>query len=320
MIAFSNDRHFTKVIDYHSYGREVLYGYVGFDHPFESFFEDEAFMISTAAGYYGSIRPPSAMGENYEWQIWSNGTYANLMETHITFQPDYSSALAEAAQVWPSTIAILERPISLSGYVRDSITGDPIIATINLNGITFENDEEFLSEESFGRYHLLLPPGNYEVLFSAPYYETQNHTITVTLDSAEILDIDLDLINEGPSAPTIDGPSSGKPGNEYLFKFESTDPDEHNLYYYIDWGDETCEEWIGPYDSGELVISGHIWEEVGTYVIKAKVKDIYDDESDWTTLEVVMPVNKQFLSFPILKMFFERFPNAFPILKYLLNI
>ena len=37
MIAFSNDRHFAKVIDYHSYGRVVLNGYCGHSHPFSSF-------------------------------------------------------------------------------------------------------------------------------------------------------------------------------------------------------------------------------------------------------------------------------------------
>ena len=104
MMAFSDDRHFAKVLDYHSYGNEVLYGYCCHSHPFSSFFYSEAVALSTAAGYYGSVRAPSAEGEEYEWQIWGNGTYANLMETHSDFQPSYSSALAEAVQIWPSTM------------------------------------------------------------------------------------------------------------------------------------------------------------------------------------------------------------------------
>jgi len=319
MMAFSNDRHFTKVIDYHSYAREVLYSYCCHSHPFSSFLEDEAIIISNAAGYYGSVRAPSAEGENYEWQLFTNGTYANLMETHTSFQPDYNSAVAEAVQVWPSTITILERPISISGYVRDSRTNQPIIADIELDGITFPNGEEFRSEGSFGRYHLFLPAGTYSVVFSAPFYESQSHTITVTSDSAEILNIDLDLINEEPNAPSIDGPTSGTPGNEYLFKFQATDPDDDNIFYYIDWDDDTCEEWIGPYKSGQLITVNHIWEEEGTYIVKAKVKDVFDDESDWGTLEVVMPVNKQVFSYPLLKILFDRFPNIFPILRYILE-
>jgi len=124
MIAFSNDRHFAKVLDYHSYGREVLWGYDCSSHPFASFFQSEAISLSTAAGYSGSNRPPSAEGEHYQWQIAMNGSYANLMETHTSFQPSYTSAQAEAALVWPGTLWMLERPISLSGHVKDSVTGE----------------------------------------------------------------------------------------------------------------------------------------------------------------------------------------------------
>jgi len=114
MMVFSDDRHFAKVIDYHSHGREVLYGYCCHSHPFSNFFYSEAVCLSTAAGYGESVRAPSAEGEHYEWQIWANGSHAFLMETHTEFQPSYSSAQAEAAQVWPSTMWLLERPISVS--------------------------------------------------------------------------------------------------------------------------------------------------------------------------------------------------------------
>ncbi len=97
--------------------------------------------------------------------------------------------------------------------------------------------------------------------------------------------------NDRPNAPNIDGPASGKPGEEYEYTFVATDSDDDVLYYYIGWGDETFEEWIGPYDSSEEVTVSHTWSEKGTYTIKAKAKDIYDAESDWTTLPVTMPVN-----------------------------
>ena len=135
MIAFSDDRHFSKVIDYHSHGREALYGYCCHSHPFESFFYSEGVSLSTASGYGGSVRGPSAEGENYEWQIFTNGTYANLIETHSEFQPSYSSALAEAATVWPGVLWDLERSISVTGHVTDSITGDPLVASIEIQDV-----------------------------------------------------------------------------------------------------------------------------------------------------------------------------------------
>ncbi len=317
MIAFSNDRHFTKVLDYHSYGREALWGYDSYchSHPFDSFLQSEAVQLSTASGYGGSVRGPSAEGENYEWQLWTNGSYANLIETHTQFQPSYASAQTEAALVWPGALWMLERPIPLSGHVIDSYSGQPLVATITLSGITFPNGEEFKSERSFGRYHMFLPPGDYTVEFSAPGYVNQSHQITVTLESAEILEIALDIINDSPDAPTIDGITSGKAGSVYEYTFETTDPDCDDVYYYIDWGDETFEEWIGPYDSGEQVIVNHGWSEEGAYTIKAKAKDVYDAESEWGTLEIEIPIS---YNLPFFR-FFKRVIEHFPILEWLIS-
>ena len=99
--------------------------------------------------------------------------------------------------------------------------------------------------------------------------------------------------NEPPNKPTITGPRTGKTGVEYGFTFAATDPDGHNLKYYIDWGDDTFEEWIGPYASGEDVIVSHTWHKIGLKIIKAKVKDVVDAESGWGTHAVILPINQQ---------------------------
>jgi len=103
MIAWSMDRQFAKVLDYHSSGREVLHGYACWDHPFNDYLEAKAIALSTAAGYEGDHRPPTADGEHYQWQFGKMGALAFLMETHTSFQPTYAEALAEAALVWPGT-------------------------------------------------------------------------------------------------------------------------------------------------------------------------------------------------------------------------
>jgi len=279
MIAFTNDRHFAKVLDYHSYGSEVLYGYCCHSHPFSSFFETEAVALSNAAGYYGSIRVPSAEGENYEWQIWGNGTYANLMETHVEFQPSYSSALAEAEKVFPGTMWMLERPISVSGHVVDSITGEPLNAKIEIEDVSFSNDEKFFCEPNFGRYHLFLPSGTYNIKFECENYNSQTHEVTVTSTSEEILEVELARINCPPNKPSIDGPSIGKSGEEITFHFTATDPDDDDIDYYVKWGDGNSIEWDGPHKSGETVTFSHIWERKGTYDIWAKARDVYGEES-----------------------------------------
>jgi len=83
-----------------------------------------------------------------------------------------------------------------------------------------------------------------------------------------------------PSRP--DGPSAGEAGLEYLYSSNTTDPDEDDIYYLFDWGDGTDSDWIGPFESGESVNASHIWSEKGLYKLKAKAKDIYESESDWS--------------------------------------
>jgi hypothetical protein len=129
------------------------------------------------------------------------------------------------------------------------------------------------------------------------------------------------LNNNPPNAPAISGTTSGKPGVEYTYTFNSIDPDEDDIVYCIQWGDDSGEICIGPYPSGEDVTASHIYEEKGSYTIRAKAEDSNEAESDWGTLEVTMPKNKAFnFNLNLLGWLLERFPNAFPILRYILGV
>jgi outer membrane protein assembly factor BamB len=128
--------------------------------------------------------------------------------------------------------------------------------------------------------------------------------------------------NYAPDIPTIAGPPGGKAGKEYEYTFFTTDPTGDDICYYVDWGDGTNSGWTSFVLSGTTVTLTHTWEEKGTYTIGAKAKDIHGAESDWVTLKVSMPKSKAisrplFLQF--LQNFFEKHPNAFPILQTLLQ-
>jgi carboxypeptidase T len=125
------------------------------------------------------------------------------------------------------------------------------------------------------------------------------------------------ITNEPPDPPTINGPTTGKVGTRYIYSVVSTDPDGNDVFYFIDWGDGTNSSWIGPYASAQTITANHTWSAQGTYVIKAKARDSYGAESSWSTLSVKMPMSLPFLSF--WQRLFERFPNAFPILRHLLG-
>ena len=122
-----------------------------------------------------------------------------------------------------------------------------------------------------------------------------------------------------PEAPSINGETQGYYGESYDYTFVSNDPENQDIRYYIDWGDTSYEDWIGPYSSGQEITVSHTWDEENTYTIRAKAKDTLDVESPWSTLEVTMPINQQ-SSHPFLDWFLERFPNAFPILRQILGL
>jgi len=83
-----------------------------------------------------------------------------------------------------------------------------------------------------------------------------------------------------PAQPT--GPQEGYICISYDYATSATDPDGNQLYYKFDWDDGVYSDWIGPYNSGEIASESHIWSEQDTYNIKAKAKDVFGEESDWS--------------------------------------
>ncbi|GAG94715.1 unnamed protein product, partial [marine sediment metagenome] len=75
-----------------------------------------------------------------------------------------------------------------------------------------------------------------------------------------------------PNAPIIEGPASGKVGNELEYTFNAEDPNGDDVKYHIDWDDGNSETTtFNP--SGKDVKVKHNWSEEGTYTIKAAAED-----------------------------------------------
>jgi CubicO group peptidase (beta-lactamase class C family) len=115
--------------------------------------------------------------------------------------------------------------------------------------------------------------------------------------------------NNLPDKPDIDGPSRGKSNTEYDFTFNSIDPDGDDIAEYIvDWGDGSAEETIsGPFASGEDVTRSYSWTSERTFTIKAKAKDTYGAESNWSEFKITIPKTKT-KSYSLFFWLFERFP------------
>jgi hypothetical protein len=159
--------------------------------------------------------------------------------------------------------------------------------------------------------HVYSIPGNYTII------------LTVTDDTANSSDDTtwayIYQENNPPNTPTINGPTSGKTNYLYPYNFSTTDPNDDDVYYYINWVDNTNTDWIGPYNSGTEITRSHSWNEKGIYIIKVKAKDPYNSESLEATLEVTMPrtrvsYNSLFLRFlerlTMLKGLFQILPHA----------
>ncbi len=130
--------------------------------------------------------------------------------------------------------------------------------------------------------------------------------------------------NQRPNKPIIKGRTYGKIYMSYEYTIVATEPDNEDIYYFIDW--DSYDYWgnketttVGPFPSGAEVTVNHSWYNKSNYTIKAMAIDIHGGESDWATLEVTIPKNNLFnFNFNLLKWLFDRFTCNFPILRQIL--
>jgi len=152
-------------------------------------------------------------------------------------------------------------------------------------------------EDNHGNNFGDISPGNIQVVMGV--FNCLNGFVDETVKA---------FVNNPPDAPTIEGPKSGKPGEEYEFKFVSVDPKDNDVFYYIKWGDETFEDWFGPYNSGEKVNISHNWSTKGIYNIKARAKTINGLIGPWGEYEIEIPRNRISIDNNCLLRFLEKFP------------
>jgi len=159
--------------------------------------------------------------------------------------------------------------------------------------------------------HAYNESGTYDVTFTVTDDDGYQGSYTRSIEAEK---------NHPPSAPLIDGPIEGKAKMSHKYNFTSEDPELADVSYYIEWGDGKVTPWCDFLSSGETYRTNHGWD-IGTYTTRCKAKDIYGAESDWSTLEVIMPKGKSFnFNSNLLEWLFERFPHAFPILRQFLGL
>ena len=98
-----------------------------------------------------------------------------------------------------------------------------------------------------------------------------------------LIETNYDASNSPPDKPTIPvGPVDGTIEKEYYYSTQTIDPDGNDVYYLFDWGDGSDSGWLGPYPSGSLVTTSHMWYTKGVYNVVIKAKDVKGIESMWS--------------------------------------
>jgi hypothetical protein len=124
--------------------------------------------------------------------------------------------------------------------------------------------------------------------------------------------------NLPPTAPEINGPTSGNAGTEVCWTFHSDDPNGDQIRYIINWGDGTttetdCVEPCTPYEVC------HTYENQGDWVITAYAQECPAGlESEVSTFRYTSPKNTIAANSMFLRLL-ERFPNACTKLRYILG-
>lgn len=125
------------------------------------------------------------------------------------------------------------------------------------------------------------------------YSQTHANVTILTNAGNGVFFIDFTL-NHKPLPPLLFGSFNGSVRKEYYYTISGEDVDNDSLYYYIDWGDGSNTGWIGPFENSEEVVQSHSWIKPNTYELKAKSKDEYGEESQWTTQRITLPFSYHF--------------------------
>jgi hypothetical protein len=178
-------------LTYHSFGQEVLAPYRCAHLAEPSVYYALRDQYAAAVRY--QKRLASSSGESFEHFYNQFGSISFLTEIGTEFQPPFSRVPSLVERLRPGWQFLLGRGMgpSIQGHVRNALTREPVPTTsIHIDEVNFTAGEVRQPEPLFGRYHWLLQPGTYTIRFTAPGFQPQAYTVTIT-DATVSLDVEL---------------------------------------------------------------------------------------------------------------------------------
>lgn len=264
---------------------------------------------------------------------WFSTDVGNMVKTTVD-QYDENMTLQMVASL--QSYSLVNQPITITEDLSPSMTipGAPVVisgqAVSTSSGDPIQNGAISIEIPSTGDSwnSITNSAGQYSITIVAPTMtddtpsgrETGSGGVVVQCSKGGLSGYRVQTLttlqDNPPAVPSIQGTTQGKPKVSYSYTVVAADPEDDEVFYFVDWGDDTNSSWVGPYQSNENVTINHTFAKKGSYTIKIQARDIYYATSGWGTLQVTMPTI--FSSAFILKLF-QRFPLIFSLLQRLLE-
>lgn len=209
----------------------------------------------------GSYGMPYVYGQTYDCSYYTNGTYHEA-STSISVVSSNSSVL------------------QCSGMTCIGVGPGTASVSVNVASIPLNNNFCMgnTADDSCGG-DFIDPYGQFIVSPTIPG-STFTWTITVTA-----------LSNTAPIAPVITGPTTGYINTPYSYTFKSTDPQNDQLMYEIDWNKDGTVDASLPSsstytNSGTTLSVSNTWSSRSSFTFQARAKDTGGNTSAWTPYTV----------------------------------
>ncbi|HNQ43117.1 MAG TPA: FlgD immunoglobulin-like domain containing protein, partial [Candidatus Cloacimonadota bacterium] len=130
------------------------------------------------------------------------GTFAYTIEMATQFIPAADQVPTIVQNQLTAAKILLSRKNSktLTGHITDAVTGQPLAAKVWIVGLDdhITPRAHYYSSEDFGSYWRFLSEGTHMVKYLLPGYQTQTHTVSISTNSATVLNIQM-----VPSIPVL---------------------------------------------------------------------------------------------------------------------
>jgi len=251
---------FLAGITYHTYGELVLYPY-GNDYdaagPDREALEELAVNMAKATpgtvfeqGYYdpgpGWGLYPTA-GDLNDYSYGRHGTFSYTIEMADEFIPAADRVDTICKDNLEAAMIMLNRPrtSTLTGWVTDEESGEPVEAEIMVQGIDdamkgmddrFADAADFRypykSDKKFGRYYRMLKNGTYSLIFRAPGYETLiRKNIRIDSEGQTVLNIKMSRSAGTENLTDCEAILSGMVGGSVFIPLSGNDVDTWTIVY-----------------------------------------------------------------------------------------